>query len=66
MYWAIFGNLHARQMFYLPIFNSTWWREALLEIRWYLYCDKRPKKSVGQTPLAKPAVFCFITPGGAL
>lgn len=63
MYWAIFGNHHARQMFYLPIFNGTWWREVFFEIRWYLFLEMRPKKYVGHNPLAQLAMFCFITLG---
>ncbi|MCR9087667.1 MAG: Ni/Fe-hydrogenase, b-type cytochrome subunit [Rhodobacteraceae bacterium] len=63
MYWAIFGNHHARQMFYLPILNVEWWREVLFEIRWYLFLEKRPKKYVGHNPLAQLAMFCFVTLG---
>jgi Ni/Fe-hydrogenase 1 B-type cytochrome subunit len=63
MYWAIFGNHHARQMFYLPIFNRIWWHEVFFEIRWYLFIEKRPKKYVGHNPLAQLAMFCFITLG---
>lgn len=63
MYWAIFGNHHARQMFYLPIFKGEWWREVLFEVRWYLFLEKRPKKYVGHNPLAQLAMFCFITLG---
>lgn len=63
MYWAIFGNHHARQMFYLPIFKAEWWREVLFEIRWYLFLEKRPKKYIGHNPLAQLAMFCFITLG---
>ena len=63
MYWAIVGNHHARQMFYLPILNGTWWREILFEIRWYLFLEKKPKKYVGHNPLAQLAMFMFITVG---
>jgi len=63
MYWAIVGNHHARQMFYLPILNGTWWREILFEIRWYLFLEKKPKKYVGHNPLAQLAMFMYITVG---
>lgn len=63
MYWAIFGNSHARQMFYLPLLSGKWWREVFFEIRWYMFLEKRPKKYVGHNPLAQLAMFCFITLG---
>ncbi|SMX30682.1 Ni/Fe-hydrogenase, b-type cytochrome subunit [Actibacterium lipolyticum] len=64
-YWAIFGNHHARQMFYLPIFKVEWWKEVFFEVRWYLFLEKQPKKYVGHNPLAQLAMFCFITLGVA-
>ncbi|WP_428523485.1 Ni/Fe-hydrogenase, b-type cytochrome subunit [Roseibium sp.] len=63
MYWAIFGNHHARQLFYVPLLSGSWWREVLFEIRWYLFLEKEPKKYVGHNPLAQLAMFCFITLG---
>lgn len=62
-YWAIIGNHHARQLFYLPVWNGHWWREVLFEIRWYLFLEREPKKYVGHNPLAQLAMFFFITLG---
>ncbi|MHB0984074.1 MAG: Ni/Fe-hydrogenase, b-type cytochrome subunit [Sulfuricella sp.] len=62
IYWAFVGNHHARQLFVLPIFNASWWREVLFELRWYLFLEKRPKKYVGHNPLAQLAMFTlFLT-----
>lgn len=62
IYWAFVGNNHARQLFVLPIFNASWWREVLFELRWYLFLEKRPKKYVGHNPLAQLAMFSlFLT-----
>jgi Ni/Fe-hydrogenase 1 B-type cytochrome subunit len=62
IYWAFVGNHHARQLFVLPIFNASWWREVLFELRWYLFLEKRPKKYVGHNPLAQLAMFSlFLT-----
>jgi len=62
IYWAFVGNHHARQLFVLPIFNASWWREVLFELRWYLFLEKRPKKYVGHNPLAQLAMFLlFLT-----
>ena len=63
IYWAIFGNHHARQLFYLPVLNGHWWREIWFEIRWYLFLENEPKKYIGHNPLAQLAMFFFITLG---
>ena len=63
IYWAIFGNHHARQLFYLPVLNGHWWREIWFEIRWYLFLESEPKKYIGHNPLAQLAMFFFITLG---
>ncbi|MCB1335296.1 MAG: Ni/Fe-hydrogenase, b-type cytochrome subunit [Roseivivax sp.] len=63
VYWAIVGNHHARQLFYIPVWRSAWWREVFFEIRWYLFLEREPKKYVGHNPLAQLAMFCFITLG---
>lgn len=63
IYWAIFGNHHARQLFYVPFWRANYWREVLFEVRWYLFLEKRPKKYVGHNPLAQLAMFFFATLG---
>ena len=63
IYWAIFGNHHARQLFLLPILSGQWWGEVFAEIKWYLFLSREPKKYVGHNPLAQLAMFFFITLG---
>ena len=63
MYWALVGNHHAKQLFYVPVFSGTYWKELLFELRWYLFLEREPKKYVGHNPLAQLAMFCFITLG---
>lgn len=63
IYWAFFGNHHARQLFYVPIFNRRYWSELFFEVRWYMFLEKEPKKYVGHNPLAQLAMFGFITVG---
>lgn len=63
IYWAIVGNHHAKQLFILPFLNGRWWKEALYELRWYLFIERQPKKYVGHNPLAQLAMFFFITLG---
>ena len=63
IYWAIVGNHHARQLFYLPVWSGRWWKEVWFELRWYMFMERQPKKYVGHNPLAQLAMFCFITLG---
>lgn len=63
MYWAIFGNHHSRQLFYVPFWRAEYWREVFFELRWYLFIEREPKKYVGHNPLAQLAMFLFITVG---
>lgn len=63
VYWALVGNHHARQLFYVPFWSGRWWREVVFELRWYLFLERHPKKYVGHNPLAQLAMFCFITLG---
>ena len=62
IYWAIVGNHHARQIFYLPVWSGKWWGEVFFELKWYLFLEKTPKKYVGHNPLAQLAmVLMFMT-----
>lgn len=61
IYWAFVGNRHAKQIFYLPITNATWWKELFFELRWYFFLEPEPKKYTGHNPLAHFAMFFFIT-----
>jgi len=60
IYWAVVGNNHARQLFILPLFNRTWWKEVLFELRWYLFLEPDPKKYVGHNPLAQLSMFVLF------
>lgn len=63
LYWALVGNRHARQLFFIPVWSGRWWSEVLFELRWYFFMERSPKKYVGHNPLAQLAMFCFITLG---
>jgi Ni/Fe-hydrogenase 1 B-type cytochrome subunit len=65
IYWAFFGNHHARQLFFVPFWSASFWSEVWFEVRWYLFLAKEPKKYVGHNPLAQLAMFFFITLGVA-
>lgn len=61
VYWAIVGNHHARELFWLPLFQSSYWRELLGMLKWYAFISPRPGRFVGHNPLARFAmVFSFM------
>ena len=61
VYWAIVGNHHARELFWLPLFQATYWRELLGMLKWYAFISPRPGRFVGHNPLARFAmVFSFM------
>lgn len=66
VYWALVGNHHARQLFYLPLSDANWWVGMLREIRWYLFIDKQPFKYVGHNPLGHLFMFLFVTVAAVL
>ncbi|MES9843596.1 MAG: Ni/Fe-hydrogenase, b-type cytochrome subunit, partial [Candidatus Sedimenticola sp. 6PFRAG5] len=51
LYWAFVGNEHARQLFRLPFYRLSFWKELMHEVRWYAFMEKEPKKYVGHNPL---------------
>lgn len=57
IYWAFVGNKHARQIFYVPVWDKDWWREVVFEAKWYAFLERDPKKYVGHNPLAHIAMF---------
>jgi Ni/Fe-hydrogenase 1 B-type cytochrome subunit len=59
-YWAFAGNKYAKQLFYMPITNRTWWWGMLYEFKWYAFLVKDPKKYIGHNPLAHVAMFTFM------
>jgi Ni/Fe-hydrogenase 1 B-type cytochrome subunit len=63
IYWAVVGNRHARQIFYLPVWSRAWWAGLLWEFRWYLFLVKEPKKYTGHNPMAQISMFFVVTLG---
>ncbi|MDP2264777.1 MAG: Ni/Fe-hydrogenase, b-type cytochrome subunit [Hydrogenophaga sp.] len=56
-YWAIVGNHHAREMFWVPVFQKAYWLEVLTMLKWYAFLIPRPGRYVGHNPLARFAMF---------
>lgn len=61
IYWAVVGNHHAREIFWVPIFQRAYWHELLGMLKWYAFLAERPGRFVGHNPLARFAmVFGFL------
>jgi Ni/Fe-hydrogenase 1 B-type cytochrome subunit len=56
-YWAIVGNHHARELFWVPLFQKAYWGEVLTMFKWYAFLIPRPGRYVGHNPLARLAMF---------
>lgn len=62
VYWAIVGNHHARELFWLPLLRREYWAEAWGMLKWYAFVSARPGRYVGHNPLARLAmVGLFLT-----
>ncbi len=61
IYWALVGNHHARELFWVPIFQRAYWVELVGMLKWYAFLAPRPGRFVGHNPLARFAmVFGFL------
>jgi Ni/Fe-hydrogenase 1 B-type cytochrome subunit len=61
IYWAIVGNHHARELFWVPVFQASYWRDLGGMLKWYAFLSPRPGRFVGHNPLARFAmVFGFV------
>lgn len=58
-YWALVGNHHAKELFWVPVFQAAYWREVFNMLRWYLFLIPKPNQYVGHNPLARFAMFGF-------
>ena len=58
-YWALVGNHHAKELFWVPVFQKAYWLEVFNMLRWYLFLIPKPNQYVGHNPLARFAMFFF-------
>jgi len=56
-YWALVGNYHARELFWVPVFQRAFWREFWKMLKWYCFFDMRLGRFVGENPLARFSLF---------
>jgi len=56
-YWALVGNHHAKELFWVPVFQKAYWVDVFNMLRWYLFLIPKPNQYVGHNPLARFAMF---------
>jgi len=56
-YWALVGNHHAKELFWVPLFQKAYWSEVSKMLQWYLFMIPKPNQYVGHNPLARLAMF---------
>lgn len=59
IYWAIVGNSHSRELFYLPLWRGQWWRDFWEELKFYLFMRKDAPPISGHNPIAQTAYWVF-------
>ena len=57
-YWALVGNHHSRELFWVPLFKVAYWKELFAMLAWYGFLRAYPNRYVGHNPLARLAMFC--------
>ena len=56
-YWALVGNHHARELFWVPLLTGAYWKELWSMLKWYAFVRPYPNRYVGHNPLARLAMF---------
>jgi Ni/Fe-hydrogenase 1 B-type cytochrome subunit len=64
LYWALVGNRYSRQLFSLPFWRLSFWKDVFHEARWYAFLEQEPRKYIGHNPLAHLFMVAIITVGG--
>ncbi|KRP93827.1 Ni/Fe hydrogenase 1 b-type cytochrome subunit [Bradyrhizobium yuanmingense] len=61
IYWALMGNAHAMQIFYVPLWRACFWREVYHEIHRYAFLTGNPERGLVHNRLAQLAMFFMFT-----
>ncbi|MCP3392454.1 Ni/Fe-hydrogenase, b-type cytochrome subunit [Bradyrhizobium sp. CCGB12] len=61
IYWAMMGNPHTRQIFYVPIWRRCFWNELRQTIRWYAFLAVTSEKCAGHNPAAQLMMLSMFT-----
>ena len=57
VYWAFVGNLYAKELFWVPLFQWAYWQDVWGMLKWYAFISGRPGQYIGHNPLARFAMF---------
>ena len=58
-YWALVGNRYSRELFYLPLWRGSWWRDLWEEVKYYSFLRRDPPHSIAHNALAQAAMWFF-------
>ncbi|MDH4054363.1 MAG: Ni/Fe-hydrogenase, b-type cytochrome subunit [Gammaproteobacteria bacterium] len=58
-YLAIVGNSYARELFIVPVWSGTYWKEFWHEVKFYSFVTRKTGKNIGHNPLAQAAMWLF-------
>ncbi|UWU25721.1 Ni/Fe-hydrogenase, b-type cytochrome subunit (plasmid) [Rhizobium sp. CB3060] len=61
IYWVFVGNVHARQIFYVPFWSGRFRSEWLHELRFYTFLTGNALKYAGHSPLSQSVMFLMFT-----
>jgi Ni/Fe-hydrogenase 1 B-type cytochrome subunit len=59
IYLAIVGNSYARELFVVPVWSGTYWKELWHEVKFYAFVTRKTGKNIGHNPLAQAAMWLF-------
>lgn len=57
----LFGNIWSREIFWIPFWRLSYWKDLLSEILVYAFVRKEGKIFIGHNALARAAIFFFFT-----
>jgi Ni/Fe-hydrogenase 1 B-type cytochrome subunit len=65
LYWLAFGNKHAREIFFVPLWRPAFVKELWHELSYYALLRKVAPKHVGHNALARTVMFFVFVLGVA-
>lgn len=60
---AVTGGKHAREIFFVPVWDKAYRAELLHVVKWYLFLSRESHKSIGHNALARATMFFMFVLG---
>ncbi len=60
VYWAFVGNIHARELFHVPVTRAPFWKEVFYELKCYMLMKKSTRTYAGHNPLAQVSIHLLF------